>query len=138
MVNVTIRGKQFPLCLTVAALDKINEKCGGISHIGEFLNGYPGNGETADLHAGSRATVNCGWMLGLLIQEGEENRLVEARFAGEHTERRAVPCGEDLAHLLTPGMEKHYRVAVWQAVNESLKQTVEAENPKNVQEAEQG
>ena len=137
MVEVTIRGKQFPLCLTVAALDKINEKCGSIAHIGEFLNGYPGEGEDTDLNASSRAAVNCGWMLGVLIQEGEENRLVEARFAGEPAERRAVPDAEDLAHLLTPGMEKHYRVAVWQAVNESLKQTVEAENPKNVQKAEQ-
>ena len=76
MVTVDIRGKEFPLCLTVAAVDKINAKCGSIKQIGTFLDGKEGGGAFEF----GRAMHNTAWLLGLLIQEGEENRLVNARL----------------------------------------------------------
>ena len=122
MVAARIRGKEFPLCLTVAALDRINDKCGGLSGLNAFLTG-DGNG--------SRAMVNTAWLLGLLIQEGEEHRLVEARFSGESAERIVVPAPEDIAHLLTYGEIRGYYSLVWRAVNESLSRAIEAEPEKN-------
>lgn len=129
MVKVTIRGKEFPLCLTVAALDKINEKCGGLNHLIDWIRG---NGNV------SAGICNTAWALGLLIEEGEENRLVEAQFEPDaKTERREVPDSVALSHLLTPRTAKEYTVPVLDAVMESISQTIEAENSKNGANAEQ-
>lgn len=129
MVTAEIRGKKFPLCLTVAALDQINAKCGGLNGLSDFLRG---NGN------GSRAMVNTAWMLGLLIAEGEENRLVEARFAGAPAERVAVPDAATISHLLTYKEARSYYNLVWEAVAEGVYQDIEAEYPKNVPNAGQG
>ena len=144
MVEVEIRGKKFPLCLTVAALEKINAKCGGMKGIGAFLDGKeqsllipPQGAAPSETSSAGRALCNTAWMLGLLIQEGEENRLVCARFDGEKVERRAVPDTEAIGHLLTVASAQKYRLAVFEAVNESMKQEIEAVYPKNGKDAEQ-
>lgn len=134
MVEVEIFGKSFPLCLTVAALDKINEKCGGMKNIGAFLNGKGADG----LASSSFAMVNTAWMLALLLHEGEENRLVLSRLAGEDAQRQAVPDHEAIVHLATIASMNKYRVAVIQAVGESMSQEIEAVYPKNVKSAERG
>lgn len=155
-VMVTIRGKKFPLCLTVSALDKINENCGGIGGIMDYLKGCPSevallNADQLDaagvtreqwemekLEAASRAKYNNAWMLGLLVQEGEENRLIEERFLdGGDRMRRPVPGPEDLVHLLTPGQIEGYRLSILRAVTEGMKRTFEAESLKNVDQAEE-
>ena len=142
--KVTIRGKEFPLCLTVAALDVLNDKCGGIAGIAEFLRGYPvdttgmdeAQAMAANLEAVSRARYNNAWMLGLLIQEGEENRLIEARFEIDaDSKRRKVPGPEEMIHLLTPGEIDEYQLSVVQAVNESMKRKLETVPEKNVDKA---
>lgn len=127
MVEVKIRGVKYPLCLTVAALDKVNQKCGGLKELSAFLNGSNDSG---------KAICNTAWMLGLLISEGEENRLMEARFTGETVKRQAVPDSDAITHLLTPGAMQEYRLAVWQAVNESMNQDIEASHSKNAENAE--
>lgn len=132
MVEVEILGKKLPLCLTVAAVDKINEKCGGLNGITKFLDGE----EDGKVNTG-KAMCNTAWLLGLLIQEGEENRLILARFSGEKTGRHEVPGPEAIAHLLTIASAKKYRTAVFEAVNESLKQEIEAVYQKNVESEEQ-
>lgn len=132
MVTVKIWGKEFPLCLTVAALDKVNAKCGGLKGLGGFLDGKSADGTSS----GSVAICNTAWMLGLLMQEGEENRIVCARFAGESAERRSVPDTDAVCHLLTYASALKYRTAVLEAVNESLAQEIEALYPKNVKDAE--
>lgn len=132
MATVEIRGRQFPLCLTVAALDKINEKCGGLSDLGQFLDGKDGGGNGSF----SQAMSNTAWVLALLIREGEENRLVNARLAGEKPERNAVPDFEEVGHLLTVSLATKSRKAVLEAVRESLQQEVEASYPKNAKNAE--
>lgn len=133
MVTVEIGGKEFPLCLTVAAVDAVNAKCGSFSQLSSFLDGKDESG-TVDL---GRLVHSTAWMLGLLIQEGEENRLVSARFDGKTVERRAVPDSEAMCHLLTVSMAKKYRSAVLDAVHESLVRDIEAEHPKNGEHAEQ-
>lgn len=127
MVEVEIRGKKFPLCLTVAAVDKVNEKCGGLGNLNAFLKG-DGNP--------SQALCNMMWLMGVMLQEGEENRLIESRFAGEKTSRREVPGPDAIMHLLTPGAAQMYRMAVWQAVGESMHQEIEVDPSKNVESAE--
>lgn len=127
MVEVEIRGKKFPLCLTVAALDKVNEKCGSLKGFLEFLQGE-----------GDMNTVvqNTAWAMALLMAEGEENRRLCAQLDGEKTEHRQVPGEADLLHLLTPGDVRRCRVAVLTAVNESMRQDIEAEPSKNAEHAE--
>lgn len=127
MVEVEIRGKKFPLCLTVAALDRINEKCGSLTNFLDFLQG------DGDMNT---IVLNTAWALALLVAEGEENRLVCARLDGEKAERNQVPSEDALRHLLTPGAVRRYRVAVLTAVNESMRQEIEAESSKNVEHAE--
>ena len=127
MVTVNIRGEEFPLCLTVAAVDAVNSQCGSMKQLSQFLDGVDAEGNV-DF---GRALYNTAWMLGLLIQEGEENRLVCARFAGESAERRAVPNSDAMCHLLTVATAKKYRSAVLNAVHESMVQDIEAEHPKN-------
>lgn len=127
MVEVEIRGKKFPLCLTVAALDKVNEKCGGLGKLSDFMKGY---GDSA------KAAYNIAWMLGLMISEGEENRFITARLEGAQAVRKEVPDSAAICHFMTPGKLRQYRAAVYEAVNESLKQEIEADYPKNAENAE--
>ena len=132
MVEVEIRGKKFPLCLTVAAIDTVNAKCGGLKNLQSFLNGQTADGTT---NTGASA-YNIAWMLGLLIVEGEENRLCNARFAGETTERRAVPDSQALVHLLTAREAIAYKAPVLNAIVESIRQEISAVPQKNGEHAE--
>lgn len=121
MVQIQLWGKDFPLCLTVAALDRINEKCGGIDEFTAFLNGGPEKDY-------SKMLVNTAWALGLLIEEGEENRLVCARFDSEteNAVRRAVPDQEAILSGLTIASALKYRPFVLSAVSESMTREIEA------------
>lgn len=127
MANVTIRGKKFPLCLTVAALDKINEKCGGLSELQNFLIG---DGNV------SRAFHNTAWMLALLIEEGEKNRQICAQFDGHEAERVQLPNYDQLCAISTIYTMMRYRNICLGAISESLHQDIEASYPKNVESAE--
>ena len=127
MVAVDIRGKKFPLCLTVAALDRINDKCGSLQHFLEFLNG---GGDVNTI------VINTAWALALLIAEGEEHRLICAELDGEPAVRGFVPDESAVLHLMTPGAIRRCRTAVMDAVSESMQQDIEAENSKNAEHAE--
>lgn len=124
-VTVTIRGVQYPLCLTVAAFEQISDKCGGWE-LQKFLQG---DGNFA------RAVGNTAYTLGVLIQEGEENRQMEARFSGEKTAPVVVPGPECFVHF-RPAEVIQYREAVLQAIAASMQQEVETEPPKNAEGAE--
>lgn len=132
-VVIDIRGKKFPLCLTVAAVDKINAKCGGLKNLNDFLAGRSTGGGEADSSAALHNTL---WVLELFIAEGEENRLCEARFANESAERNVLPSVEELEKLFTPGEVLAYRVAVLQAIAASMQQEIRAVPEKNGEHAE--
>lgn len=145
-VMVEIRGKKFPLCLTVAALDPIREKCDGLANIYRFINGYPEDTEDMDkeqaeiatLEAANRSKENVAWMLGLLIREGEENRLMEARFETDgDTTRRPVPGPEEMVHLLKPNEALAYYLPVYKAITDSMLRKLEA-TPKNGYQGAEG
>ena len=92
--------------------------------------------EAEKLEAVSRSRVNNAWMLGLLVEEGEENRLIEAMFEeGSDRIRRAVPGPDDMVHLLTPGQAEDYRLSVLLAVKDGMKRTIETVPSKNVYQA---
>lgn len=129
MVTVTIRGKEYPLCLTVAALEKITEKGIGLNDLADFL---VGGGETG------KSLTNCAWLLGLLMQEGEENRLMCAELDGQESTRNKVPGYNILRHALNPGEVRQYQELLFKAVSESMKTTIEAAPPKNADHAERG
>ena len=121
MITIQLWGKEFPLCLTVAALDRINEKCGGVDGLMTFLNGGPEKDY-------SQMVVNTAWTLGLLIEEGEENRLVCSRFDSsvDNGNRRAVPDQTAILQALTIASAIKYRPAVLAAVSESMSREIEA------------
>lgn len=134
MISVEIRGKQFPLCLTVAAIDEITAKCGGMGNLHDFLfpKASADNDQSLDLY---RQAENLTWMLGLLIREGEENRVVNAQFFGDRPERVKVPGSTELAHLFKVGEVFHYSGSITAAISESFAQTIEAKHEKNVPHA---
>lgn len=127
MAKVTIRGKEFPLCLTVAALDQINDKCGGLSELQNFLLG---DGDV------SRAYRNTAWMLALLIEEGEKNRQICSLFDGRKVESVQLPTYEQLCTMSTIYSMMRYRSICLDAISESMNQDIEASYPKNVESAE--
>ena len=127
MAEVTIRGKKFPLCLTVAALDKINDKCGGLLELTGFLSG------SNDL---STAFHNTAWMLALLIEEGEKNRRVCSAFDGQSIEPAETPTYEQLCSMVTIHTMMRFRNTCLDAIHESMHQDIEASYPKNVENAE--
>lgn len=132
MVCVKIYNQSYPLCLTVAALDDINEKMGGISGIADFLRG----GETVSYE---RMFENTAWMLALLIREGEENRLICERFSEgvENPVRQDIPDLSAIRSGLTLASIASYRVSVLNAISESMAQSIEAVYSKKKEE-EQG
>lgn len=127
MVKVNIRGKEFPLCLTVAALDKINEKCGGLSELTEFLSG------SGDLGKSFRNTA---WLMALLIEEGEKNRRVCSQFDGNPVDSTDLPDYEQLCAMCTIHTMMGYRSVALDAISASMHQDIEASHTKNVESAE--
>lgn len=127
MAKVTIRGKEFPLCLTVAALDKINEKCGGLDSLTDFVLG------SSNL---SKAFYNTAWLLSVLIEEGEKNRQVCNRFDGQTVETVDLPTYEQLCSMFTIHTMMRFRGDCLEAISESMQQDIEASYPKNVESAE--
>lgn len=124
MVSINLGGKEFPLCLTVACLDKINEKCGGIGKLISWLN----NGDVYQNHA---------WLLSLMIQEGEENRIITEKINGTFEGDKLLPSTDMIMHLLTPGRFLACKLTMMRAIDQSMRQDIEAENSKNVKNAEQ-
>ena len=132
MVTIQLWGKEFPLCLTVAALDRINEKCGGINELMTFLQGGPDKDY-------SKMIVNTAWTLAVLMEEGEENRLVCSRFdsSAENAVRRAVPDQKALLSGLTIASTLKYHPAVISAVSESMAREIEAVYSKKKENEEE-
>lgn len=126
--TVEIRGKQFPLCLTVEALEEITELCGGLGSLNNYIFGKATAEEPGEA---GKAYANTVRIIGILVQEGEANRYMEDRWDNPKAERRLVPGADELRHLLTPGESIRYRADVIQAINEGLSQKIEAAPEKN-------
>ena len=125
MIKARIGGKEVPLVLTVAGLDQIDQKCGGMEGIPGFVFD---KAHTAE---------NTLWLLELLIREGEANRQVELLLAGDRAEPAVIPSAENLLHSVTPVMLADLRKTCMDAVMESIRQEVKADNSKNGNHAEQ-
>lgn len=128
MVEFAVAGKKYPLALTVEAMERINEKCGGIENLPAFLHSEEGIEESIK---------NTIWAIQMLIEEGEENRLVICDLNGRQTERKSIPDEYQLIKLLTPGLVIAARNTIAEAVTESMRQTIKEEIPKNVDGAVQ-
>ena len=127
MAKVEIRGKEFPLCLTVAALDQVNEKCGSLDGINAFL---------FDCATVSETYRNTAWLLALLMEEGEKNRQVCELFDGNQTEKIQVPTCEQLCSMISFHSMLRLRLVCLNAIGESLNQDIEATHLKNAEHAE--
>lgn len=123
-----ICGKEYPLCMTVEAFGQITQACGGLDKLGNYLDG---NGDI------NKMISNTAFVLAILLQEGEENRRMVASFyADGGTEARKVPTESELCSLLMPRQLVQLRPDIMSAINESMKQEVEAAPAKNGDGAE--
>ncbi len=128
MSTVTICGKEYPLCMTVEAFDQITQACGGMDKLGSYLDG-DGNIQ--------KMLSRTAFVLEVLLQEGEENRRLLASFCADgDTEACKVPTEAELRKLLTPRQLVLLRPAAIAAINDSLRQEVEAAPAKNGDGAE--
>ena len=140
-LTATVRGVEYPLCLTVAALEDIEGLCGSFDEIGAYLEGMlerdAKTGELKKTATGTtpRMLAATTRVLGILIRRGEDNRIEEARAAGEDTARRKTPGPDELVKWLRPAEAGRYRLLVLDAINEGLSQKVEVEQPKNAEAA---
>ena len=107
MNAVTICGKEYQLCMTVEAFDQITQACGGMDKLGSYLDG---DGDIREMVSRTAS------VLAVLLREGEENRRLLASFCadGDATARKV---------LLRP--------SAIAAINDSLRQEVEAAPAKN-------
>lgn len=127
-ITVTICEKEYPLCMTVEAFDQITQACGGLDKLGEYLTGGGNPGKSVS---------NVAATLAVLLKEGEANRQMMASFGGGgEAEPRRVPTEVELRKLLLPRQLMQLQPAVISAINESLKQEVEADHAKNGSGAE--
>ena len=124
MASITINGREYPLCLTVAALDDLKSRGYGLRDISKIVQ--PAEGESVDDVA--ERTV---WMLSILIREGEMHRCI---LAGEGR-AQSVPGYDLLARIMTPGRAMASLGIVIQAITESMHQEIEAAPPKNADRA---
>lgn len=128
MGTVMICGKEYPLCMTVEAFSRITQVCGGLDKLGNYLDG---NGDIGKMIS------NTAFILAILLQEGEENRRMVAGFyADGDTEARKTPTELELRSLLIPRQLVQLRPGIMAAINESMKQEVEAAPAKNGDGAE--
>lgn len=112
-----INGQDYPLCLTVAAMDELDTAGYGINDLSCLLT--PGEGLTVE-----QVTKNSVWLLDILLREGEQNRHCLAE-AGDTL--RAVPTLEELCHMLTPIEVLKLRPALMEATVASISVAVEAD-----------
>lgn len=128
MNAVTICGKEYQLCMTVEAFDQITQACGGMDKLGSYLDG---DGDIREMVSRTAS------VLAVLLREGEENRRLLASFCadGDATARK-VPTEAELRKLLTPRQLVLLRPSAIAAINDSLRQEVEAAPAKNGDSAE--
>lgn len=116
-VFARIAGMEYPLCLTVAALDELDTAGYGINDICRLLT--PDEGLTVE-----QIAKNVVWLLDILLREGEQNRHCLAD-AGD--ELLPVPTLEELCHMLTPIDAMNLRPALMEATMASITVAVEAD-----------
>ncbi len=137
-IAVTLAGTEYPLCLTVAALEEIETLCGGLENLGNYMAGVPADvteSEAGAVNAGRAANATA-QVLGVLIAAGEENRQVLAALNGEICEARDVPNELKVPHLMRPADMVPCQKAVWEAIAQGMGQTVEVDTSKNAESAE--
>lgn len=117
LVFASIAGRDYPLCLTVAAMDELDTAGYGINDICRLLT--PDEGLTVE-----QIAKNAVWLLDILLREGEQNRHCLAD-AGDELKR--VPTLEELCHMLTPIEALKLRPALMDATMASITVAVEAD-----------
>lgn len=116
-VFASVAGREYPLCLTVAAMDELDTAGYGINDICRLLT--PDEGLTVE-----QIAKNAVWLLDILLREGEQNRHCLAD-AGD--ELKSVPTLEELCHMLTPIEALKLRPALMDATMASITIAVESD-----------
>ena len=122
MATYKIGGEEFPLCLTVASIDQLNELCGGLQGLIPYV-------ADKDLGTGARHTAE---VMRLLMLGGKANAEATARINGTQTpELPPVPIVADLLSACTFAELPQMRGAALDAITESLHQDVTADREEH-------
>lgn len=113
---VSIHGKQYPLCLTVAANEKLNDTYGGMKNL---IAGVKNDSQKA-------ASSYVG-LLHILLEGGANRQKALAWISGAAAEVEPVPDLETLQDLLSIADVAEYKGAILEALAVSSMATVETE-----------
>lgn len=117
-VSAIINGKDYPLCLTVGAVDDLDLAGYRIDDVSRLLS--PKEGLTLE-----QLVKNTTWLAAILIREGEQNRHL---CAGAGDQLHRVPTLEELSHILTPADALALRPALMEAMAASLSMGIQADH----------
>lgn len=125
MVKIKILGNEYPLVLTVAALDDLKARGVALSEVGGLL--ALREGTTIET-----VVDNSLWLLGVLMREGKAN----AAYTSPEMAVGELPTAEELRHILTPGQVLYDILPqLSRALMESMARTTEAAHEKNAADA---
>lgn len=124
VIYVKLFGKEYPLCLTVSAQERINQEFGSMVGMFDRL-------KKADATIGSTYVAFCHHMM----QGGNDRVRALAWMEGEEVEVPEVPTREMLSCLLTSADLADLKEKLFQSVAVSNSRTVEvgADKEKNVE-----
>lgn len=119
---IDLHGKRYPLCLTVAANEKINDAFGGLKGMSEAMK-----------QDSSKALGLYSDLLHILMEGGENRQKALAWLSGETAACDPVPPKDILMSLLCIADISAYKAKIMEAIALSSRATVEVEpdNSKN-------
>ena len=120
VVYTNLCGRQYPLCLTVAAQNRICDEFGGLVKMAEAMD-----------KAGERATSVLCQVSTILIEGGIGRMKSLAWMEGKEADEICAPDSQTLENLLTIAEVSELRDAVFNAITASRQQTVETEPDKS-------
>lgn len=118
---ISIMGKRFPLCFTVAAQERVNREFGGLVKMFDSL------GKDAD---GAPSAMVA--LLHILMEGGAARERAISRMNGSTADIASVPDLDALKNLVTVGDVNTYKKTIFQAIQNATSVTVEVEPEKNV------
>lgn len=122
MVTYRIKGKDFPMALTLKAMDELDQQYGGIENLPEAFDGKTAMGLLSI----------CVDMLIILMKGGRDYQI---EMEGQAED---VPSKETLACLLMPKDIAEIKTAIFASIKESMNHEVELEPDQKNAETTQG
>ena len=115
MVTYSAGGRDYPLALTLGAMDELDRLCGGFEHVSSIFDGKS-----------TMQVINTAVQVLSILLRGGYDHLRELGGTPEEP-----PTAEALRSLLLPKDIKPAKEAIFRSMAESMGRTVEVEPAKN-------